>query len=385
MAQRHKLGEIIVQSGLLTWEQLEEGLRAQMVYGGRLGTVLVELGLVAEDQLARLLSEQLRLPVATRDQLDDVSPSVLKLLTPQQAERLHAIPFHQEGRRLDVAMVDPSPDVMDEVRFTTSMTIRPHIAPEVYLTYMLEKHYGIPRPTRYIRLVDDDPMFRKGHAPATPAPVQVAQPAPAQVAPAPVQVAPAPARPAEPAPSPPAADAAPPGLAAEAAAAGAGPAEGLAACVQQLLAAASEKDVLDAAVRFAGGYFERMAVLVGSDERFRPVRAVHADLEALRGLQIPRDEPSLEALFAGGVVRTGPLPPALRDLASAMGEGPESSLSLAPLFSTRWRGLLVGAGPRRPMTEADQRRFALLREKVTMALDVLALRRRLEALPDDLR
>ncbi|HYQ81224.1 MAG TPA: hypothetical protein VEP68_06975 [Anaeromyxobacteraceae bacterium] len=378
MAQRLKLGEIIVQSGMLTWEQLEEGLRAQMVYGGRLGTVLVELGLVTEDALAKVLSEQLRLPVASREQLDDIPAHVLKLLTPQQAERLHAIPFHQEGRRLDVALVDPSPDVMDEVQFTTSMTIRPHIAPEVYLTYMLEKHYGIPRLTRYIRLVDDDPMFRKSHPPATP-PAGPAGPAAVPVAPpaAPLlEIAP---------PPPAAAPVAAPGPVAASTPPPRGPAEpALAACVQQLLAATSEKDVLDAAVRFAGGYFERMAVLVGSEDRFRPVRAVHVDLEALKALQIPRDEPLLETLFGGGGVRTAPLPPALQGLGAAMGEGPDSAVSLAPLFSTRWRGLLVGAGPRFAMAEADLRRFALLREKVTMALDILALRRRLETLPEDL-
>ena len=74
----------------------------------------------------------------------------------------------------------------------------------------------------------------------------------------------------------------------------------------------------------------------------------------------------------------------LLGLGTAMGEGPDSAVSLAPLFSTRWRGLLVGAGPRFAMGEADLRRFALLREKVTMALDILALRRRLETLPEDL-
>ena len=368
MAQRHRLGEIMLSSGILTWDQLEEGLKAQMVYGGRLGTCLVELGLVSEDELSRVLSEQLHLPVASREQLEVIPPKVLELLTPQQAERLHAIPFRQEGRRADVAMVDPSPDVVDEVQFTTSMTIRPHVAPEVYLTYMLERHYGIPRPARYIRLVDDDPLFRKGHAASAP---------PGRAAAEPPVGAPAP-RAAGAGASPP-----PPG--------GAGPVESptdetsLAACVRHLLSAGSEKDIIAAAVGFAGGYFERMAVLVGSEDLFRPVRADHVDSEGLKKLQIRRNEPFLEAVLAGGSVQAGPLPAPLQDLAVAMGEGPDSSLYLAPLFSTRWKGLLVGAGLKRAMGEADERLFTLLHEKVTMALDILILRRRLESLPGDLR
>jgi hypothetical protein len=359
----------MLSSGMLTWEQLEEGLKAQMVYGGRLGTCLVELGLVNEDELARVLSEQTGLPVATREQLEDIPRKVLELLTPQQADRLHAIPFHQEGRRADVAMVDPSPDVVDEVQFTTSMTIRPHVAPEVYLTYMHERHYGIPRPARYIRLVDEDPLFRKGSAPSA------------------AEGRPAAGRP-ERATAPRAAAGA---GASPAATAGAGPREretaeaSIVACVQQLLSAGSEKDILDAAVGFAGGYFERMAVLVGSEDHFRPVRAERVDAEALKGLQIRRDDPFLEAVLAGGSVQAGPLPATLQGLAVAMGEGPDASLYLAPLFSTRWRGLLVGAGLKRAMGEADERRFTLLHEKVTMALDILILRRRLETVPEDLR
>jgi hypothetical protein len=115
------------------------------------------------------------------------------------------------------------------------------------------------------------------------------------------------------------------------------------------------------------------------------VRAAHVDPEGLKGLQIPRDEPFLEAVLAGGSLQSGPLPATLQGLAVAMGEGPDASLYLAPLFSTRWRGLLVGAGLKRAMGEADERRFTLLHEKVTMALDILILRRRLETVPEDLR
>ncbi len=363
MGQKLRLGEILLASGALSLDKLEEALKAQMIYGGRLGTCLVELGLIDETELARVLSEQLHLPVADREQLENVPPKVLELLTPQQAQRLQAIPFRVEGRQAHVAMVDPSPVTVDEVQFTTSMTIRPHVVSEVYVTSLLERYYGIPRPSRYIRLVDDDPMFRAN--PSARAPEGAARP-----------VAPSARRgegggqqlPSGHAPAPDLWTAEP----------------DIAACVRRLLVASSEKEILDAAVEFAAGYFEKVVIFVGKEEWFRPVRSERVAHDPLKALQIPRGQSAFRGVLASGRAFAGPAPDELQGLVAAMGEEPRSPLFVAPLFVTRGQGILVGAGFRQTMDEKDARQFAILCEKITVALDILVLRRRLEALPEDL-
>lgn len=366
MGQKLRLGEILLASGVLSPDKLEEALKAQMIYGGRLGTSLVELGLIDEHELARVLSEQLHLPVADREQLENIPQRVLGILTSQQAQRLQAIPFRIEERHAYIAMVDPSPVAVDEVQFTTGMTVRPHVVPEVYLNYCLERHYGIPRPSRYIRLVDEDPLFR-GH-PSAPGSERGGRPP----------------RP-EPAPPGPSGEGGQPAASGPAAATIPWSAESsIADCVKRLLVASSEKEIIDAAVEFAAGYFEKVAIFVGKEEQFRLVRSEGVASDLPKALQIPLGHAMFRAVLADGKAHAGPAPAELQSLATAMGEGPRALLFVAPLFVTKWEGILVGAGFRQALGEKEARQFAILCEKITLALDVLMLRRRLETLPEDL-
>ncbi|MEO7730494.1 MAG: hypothetical protein ABIY55_05940, partial [Kofleriaceae bacterium] len=59
-----RLGELLVAAGLLTVEQVEQAVRAQVMWGGRLGTNLVELGYIDLDKLATALSRQHGIPAA---------------------------------------------------------------------------------------------------------------------------------------------------------------------------------------------------------------------------------------------------------------------------------------------------------------------------------
>ncbi len=152
MATR-KLGELLVEHGLITEAQLGDSLQAQMVFGGRLGTNLVELGYVSEGQLAEFLSEQLGLPPVSASEIDAVSKEALESVSVETASKYLICPLALSGRRLRLAMVDPTDlAAVDEIRFKTGFTIQPAVAPEVLIVYALEKHYRVPRPTRYLRL-----------------------------------------------------------------------------------------------------------------------------------------------------------------------------------------------------------------------------------------
>lgn len=148
-----RLGDLLVQHGLITDKQLKEGLRSQQLYGGRLGTNLVELGYVSETKLAELLSQQLGMPCARAAEFDAVAAEVTKLVPVATVEKYRVVPLSLEKRRLRLAMADPTDlRVVDELAFATGLAIEPVVAPEVLVLYAMEKLYGIPRNTRYLRL-----------------------------------------------------------------------------------------------------------------------------------------------------------------------------------------------------------------------------------------
>lgn len=149
MAER--LGEMLLQEGALTATQLEEALSAQSIYGGRIGTNLLEMGLVSEDELGRLLNQKLGVPCVTAASLESVPVSVIEALPAELARRFRVVPVAQEGRKLVVAMADPADfQAVEELGFATGFVIVPRVCPELRLSVALEHYYGIKRALRYI-------------------------------------------------------------------------------------------------------------------------------------------------------------------------------------------------------------------------------------------
>ena len=152
MAAR-KLGEILVAGKLVEPAGLKKALDAQLIFGGRLGTNLLDLGLLDEETLTEALREQKRVEVATTRMLEGAMGEALRLVPASLADRHKAIPFHLEDRHLKVAMLDPLDLIaIDELAFVAGCTVVPYLAPEVRLLYWLERYYGIPRPTRFVRV-----------------------------------------------------------------------------------------------------------------------------------------------------------------------------------------------------------------------------------------
>ncbi len=162
-----KLGAILVRKGFITQAQLDEGLKAQLIKGGRLGTNLVELDILDIDTLAMVLGEQSRYPVAQEADFDAVGEATLALLPAALAEKHLAFPLGQEGRRLKVAMVNPMElRDTDALGFATGLRIVPYVAPELRMYHFLAKCYGTRLEARYVRF---DPSKRPAQAAASQA------------------------------------------------------------------------------------------------------------------------------------------------------------------------------------------------------------------------
>lgn len=147
-----KIGELLLREKLITLANLEEALKCQVIFGGRLGTNLIEMGLLEENDIARMLSKKLGVPFLDPPGLMmNIPANVLALIPKEYAAKYQIIPLRLDGRRLTLGMVDPSAlKVIDEISFLTGCVIRPMVVPEVRVVLALEKHYQIERKLRYI-------------------------------------------------------------------------------------------------------------------------------------------------------------------------------------------------------------------------------------------
>ena len=148
-----KLGTLLLRNGAIGLSQLEAALRNQVLYGGRLGTNLVELGFLDLELLSSYLAELSGFPVATPSLLDDADRTLLAKLGSDDAHRLRAVPLATlETGNTAVAMVDPTDaPAMDALAAKLGVQVTPYVVPELRALYYLEKHFGTPRRARFVR------------------------------------------------------------------------------------------------------------------------------------------------------------------------------------------------------------------------------------------
>ncbi|TAN40062.1 MAG: hypothetical protein EPN25_09150 [Nitrospirae bacterium] len=150
-----KLGEALVSVDLITPEQLKEALSRQVMFGGRIGTNLVELGFITEDDIVQFFSKYFKTPAVKPSALEDIAPEVIASLDAKFAEKYYMVPFRKERSRLHVAMLEPQTfDRLEEFRFMIGLDIVPYVMSELRLLYCLEKYYGIKRDLRFISVYD---------------------------------------------------------------------------------------------------------------------------------------------------------------------------------------------------------------------------------------
>ena len=151
-----RLGEALVREGLITNQQLARALERQVTYGGRLGTNLVELGILTEESLVKFMGKVFGVPYADPRAFEAIKREVIESINPTIAEKYMVIPIDREPKRLHLAMANPTDlRVIDEVRFITGYEIVPYIASELRLFHALERYYGIRRPVRFISVISE--------------------------------------------------------------------------------------------------------------------------------------------------------------------------------------------------------------------------------------
>jgi type IV pilus assembly protein PilB len=141
--RRQILGALLVERGLLSPEALERGLDLQARTGERLGTALLHLGEVSEEELYRALAFQLDL--GWEESPLEPEPGALRRVQPAFARRRRLLPLRQEGRELVVAMADPLDlRALDDLQFQCGGRVRAVVTPPSALLAALESAFPDP-------------------------------------------------------------------------------------------------------------------------------------------------------------------------------------------------------------------------------------------------
>jgi hypothetical protein len=143
--KRKKLGEVLLERGLIDEDQLNSALAYQRQWGHRLGTALVAKGFITEGMLVKVLGEVMSLPVVDLSKIK-IDHDALRLVNYQTCENNDLIPIQlaQQGhsRQLTLAMADPmNIAIIDELEFTSGCKIRPVLATISAIQSAIRKYY----------------------------------------------------------------------------------------------------------------------------------------------------------------------------------------------------------------------------------------------------
>ena len=140
MSQR--LGDLLVKEKIITPEQLQQAIKVQKEQNCRLGSALVKLSFLTDEDVTNFLSRQYGVPAINLSYFE-IDSSVVKLIPYDTAKRYQILPLSRVGASLTIAMVDPTNVfAMDDIKFMTGFNIEPVVASESAILEGIEKAYG---------------------------------------------------------------------------------------------------------------------------------------------------------------------------------------------------------------------------------------------------
>jgi len=142
MARRRKIGEILTAQGLITKEQLDEGLLQQKQVKKRIGQILIDLGYLTEADVYSALGDQLGVPYVSLS-FYSVDPSVINLIGEQFARQYKVMPLFRICNSLTLGMDDPlNLGVIDQVVRATGLEVEPSICSAQDIEQAIDHYYG---------------------------------------------------------------------------------------------------------------------------------------------------------------------------------------------------------------------------------------------------
>ena len=147
MSKRSQIGQLFVDAGLIDQSKLEDCLKEQKESGGRIGSILIEKGLITVDDFTKILCRHTGMGAVNLDTFA-IQQDATKLLPKDVCRRYMLIPIARSGKTLKVAMADPTNVfAIDDVRFMTGFQLEPMISPEITISRAIDRYYGADEKT----------------------------------------------------------------------------------------------------------------------------------------------------------------------------------------------------------------------------------------------
>ncbi|MEK5036015.1 ATPase, T2SS/T4P/T4SS family [Paenibacillus sp. FSL R7-0302] len=140
---KKRLGDLLVENGIISEEQLQEALVDQRKTKRKLGDLLISQGYITEQQLIEVLEFQLGIPHVSLHKYH-IDPAITQIIPESMAKRYQVLPFLKEGGKLMVAMADPLDYfAIEDLRMSTGFRIEPAISTRDELQRAIARHYGM--------------------------------------------------------------------------------------------------------------------------------------------------------------------------------------------------------------------------------------------------
>ena len=137
-----RLGELLVRDNLVSLQQLQKAQDEQRKTGGRIGSLLVKQGAIADHDLTSFLSKQYGVPAISLKDFD-IDEDVVKLIPRATAEKHQLVPVNRAGSSLIVAMGDPSNIfAVDDIKFLTGYNVEVVVASEQAIKEAIDRYYA---------------------------------------------------------------------------------------------------------------------------------------------------------------------------------------------------------------------------------------------------
>ena len=140
---KKRIGELLLESGAITRDQLEIALKRQKNTGQRIGSILISLGMLTEEKLMLVIAKKLDIPhVDLRDMVID--RDVAGVISADLARKHLLIPIIKINNVLTVAMYDPLDFIaLDELAYQTKLEIKRVVAAKSQIEAAIESSYSI--------------------------------------------------------------------------------------------------------------------------------------------------------------------------------------------------------------------------------------------------
>lgn len=166
-----RLSSLLVRDGLVGVKRMEKAFQRQVIYGGSLDTILLEMNLIPEERLTQYLALASGLPPASRTDGSEIEPAAVALVSRELAEQYRAVPIAADGEAIRILVCSPLElTELEDLADALDRPLQPLITPEYRWFLVYAAAYGVDPPARFTtlaRALDVDPAVTAvGRAPS---------------------------------------------------------------------------------------------------------------------------------------------------------------------------------------------------------------------------